>query len=36
MTALAFTAYGVHWVAMGWNRMRKVDARVNVGMTPSC
>jgi hypothetical protein len=33
MTALAFTAYGVHWVAMGWNRMRGVDPRVNVGMT---
>jgi hypothetical protein len=33
MAALAFTAYGVHWFAMGWNRMREADARVNVGMT---
>jgi uncharacterized membrane protein YfcA len=33
MTALAFTAYGVHWFAMGWNRMRRVDPRINVGMT---
>ena len=33
MTALAFTAYGVHWFAMGWNRLRRTDPRVNVGMT---
>jgi hypothetical protein len=33
MTALAFTSYGVHWVAMGWNRIHGVDPRVNVGMT---
>jgi hypothetical protein len=33
MTALAFTAYGVHWFAMGWNRLRRADARVNAGMT---
>jgi hypothetical protein len=33
MAALAFTAYGVHWFAMGWNRLRRTDARVNVGMT---
>jgi hypothetical protein len=33
MAALAFTAYGVHWFAIGWNRMRRADARVNVGMT---
>lgn len=32
MAALAFTAYGVHWFAIGWNRMRRIDARVNVGM----
>lgn len=31
--ALAFTAYGVHWFAIGWNRLRRADARVNVGMT---
>ena len=33
MAALAFTAYGVHWFALGWNRLRDADARVNVGMT---
>jgi len=33
MAALAFTAYGVHWFAIGWNRMRRTDPRVNVGMT---
>jgi hypothetical protein len=32
MAALAFTAYGVHWFAIGWNRLRRVDARVNAGM----
>ena len=32
MAALAFTAYGVHWFAMGWNRMRRIDPRVNLGM----
>jgi hypothetical protein len=32
MAALAFTAYGVHWFAIGWNRMHKTDPRVNVGM----
>src|SRR5580692_759055 len=33
MAALAFTAYGVHWFALGWNRLRRTDPRVNVGMT---
>lgn len=33
MAALAFTAYGVHWFAMGWNRLRQAEARANVGMT---
>jgi hypothetical protein len=33
MAALAFTAYGVHWFAIGWNRLRQADPRVNVGMT---
>src|ERR1700743_960527 len=32
MAALAFTAYGVHWFALGWNRIRRTDVRVNVGM----
>ena len=30
--ALAFTAYGVHWFAIGWNRLHQADPRVNVGM----
>jgi hypothetical protein len=33
MAALAFTAFGVHWFALGWNRLRATDPRVNVGMT---
>jgi hypothetical protein len=33
MAALAFTANGVHWFAIGWNRLRKADARAQVGMT---
>jgi hypothetical protein len=33
MAALAFTAYGVHWFAIGWNRLHGIDPRVNVGMT---
>ena len=32
MTALAFSAYGVHWFALGWNRLKQVDPRVNLGM----
>jgi hypothetical protein len=32
MAALAFTAFGVHWFALGWNRIRRADVRVNVGM----
>ncbi len=33
MAALAFTSYGIHWFAMGWNRMQgKGDVRVNLGM----
>jgi hypothetical protein len=32
MAALAFTAYGVHWFALGWNRIRHADVRINVGM----
>lgn len=32
MAALAFTAYGVHWFAMGWIRIRAADARANIGM----
>jgi hypothetical protein len=32
MGALAFTAFGVHWFALGWNRMRGADTRINLGM----
>ncbi|TAM66061.1 MAG: hypothetical protein EPN48_16950 [Microbacteriaceae bacterium] len=32
MAALAFTAYGIHWFALGTNRMRQNDARPNAGM----
>ena len=32
MAALAFTAYGVHWFAIGYNRYRQADARPNAGM----
>lgn len=33
MAALAFTAFGVHWFALGWNRIRHADVRLNVGMS---
>jgi hypothetical protein len=33
MTGLAFTAYGVHWFALGWTRMRGTDVRIQVGMS---
>lgn len=29
MAALAFSAYGIHWFAMGWNRLHGSDARPN-------
>lgn len=32
MAALAFTAYGVHWFAIGWNRYSRNDPRPNSGM----
>src|SRR6201981_1179917 len=33
MAALAFTAYGVHWFALGWNRYRGgTDRRTNSRM----
>lgn len=32
MAALAFTAYGVHWFAIGWNRLAETDVRIQVGM----
>jgi hypothetical protein len=33
MAALAFTAYGIHWFALGTNRMRGTDPRPNAGMS---
>ena len=33
MAALAFTAYGVHWFALGWNRLRRADTRIQLGMS---
>lgn len=32
MAALAFSAYGIHWFAIGWNRYRLNDPRTNAGM----
>lgn len=33
MAALAFSAYGIHWLALGWNRYRGDDPRPNAGMS---
>jgi hypothetical protein len=33
LAALAFTAYGIHWFAIGWNRYRGNDPRPNAGMS---
>ena len=33
MAALAFSAYGIHWFALGWNRYRGNDSRPNAGMS---
>jgi hypothetical protein len=33
MAALAFTAYGIHWFPLGWNRYRGNDSRPNAGMS---
>lgn len=33
MAALAFSVYGIHWFALGWNRYRGNDARPNAGMS---
>jgi hypothetical protein len=30
--ALAFSAYGIHWFAIGWNRYQGNDPRPNAGM----
>jgi hypothetical protein len=33
MAAVAFSAYGIHWFALGWNRFSRYDARTNAGMS---
>lgn len=33
MAALAFSAFGIHWFALGWNRYQGNDARTNAGMS---
>lgn len=33
MAALAFSAYGIHWFVLGWNRYRGNDDRTNAGMS---
>lgn len=33
MAALAFSAYGIHWFALGYNRWQGVDPRTNAGMS---
>jgi hypothetical protein len=32
MAAFAFSAYGIHWFAIGWNRYQGSDPRTNAGM----
>ncbi len=32
MAAVAFSAYGIHWFALGWNRFSGHDPRPNAGM----
>jgi hypothetical protein len=33
MAALAFSAYGIHWFVLGWNRYQNNDPRPNAGMS---
>lgn len=33
MAAFAFSAYGIHWFSIGWNRYRGNDPRSNAGMS---
>ncbi|MCA1711257.1 MAG: hypothetical protein LC789_06295 [Actinobacteria bacterium] len=33
MAALAFSAFGIHWFALGWNRFQGNDPRPNAGMS---
>lgn len=32
MAALAFSAYGIHWFALGWNRFQRTGVRTDAGM----
>lgn len=32
MAALAFSAYGIHWFVLGYNRSKQLDPRPNAGM----
>lgn len=32
LAALAFSAYGIHWFVLGYNRYRRLDPRPNAGM----
>ena len=36
MAALALSAYGIHWFALGYNRWQGVDPRTNAGMSVAC
>ena len=33
VAALAFSAFGIHWFVLGWNRYRGNDTRPNAGMS---
>lgn len=33
MAAVAFSAYGIHWFVLGWNRYRGNSPQTNVGMS---
>jgi hypothetical protein len=33
VAAVAFSAYGIHWFALGWNRYQGNDPRTNAGMS---
>ncbi|MGB3761842.1 MAG: hypothetical protein WA966_01365, partial [Ornithinimicrobium sp.] len=32
MAAVAFSAYGIHWFALGWNKFQGNDPQTNAGM----
>jgi hypothetical protein len=33
MAALAFSAFGIHWFVLGWNRYQGNDTKTNAGMS---